>query len=603
LNLSSQDWLILLLYLVLALVIGYMLRSSVKTGKDFSQAGRRLPEWLCVLGFLGASLGAPEVLGMGAAGAKYGLQSAWFFAIGAIPAMVFVGLFMMPLYFGSKARTVAEFLGLRFDRKTRTLSGALSLVLAVFTSGVSLCIMARAIRALHIFDGFFRAMGWPRESTFAAVVLLSSAMVLIYVLLSGLAGAMVNQAMQFVVLVAGLLPMVLIGLRQMGGWSGLKASLPAASLPGWTGTAHAGGIHGGAIGLGLALSLVLGASYWCADFRVLQAAMAAQHMDSARRVPLWAALPRVFLPLLLVLPGVIAIGLPTPRTTTMTRIENGAIIHTITVVRPEAEAGNGLVPSKVDPATGKPLLAASGEAVLDYEMATPNMLLHFLPTGLLGLGLAALLACLMSGLAANFTALSAFFTCDLYLPFTGKDTGGAQTVAACRWAAVGGVLLAVGVAFAVARLSGLLEALLLVFAVIGVPLFVAILLGMFWRRATAHGAFAGLLSGAGVALMHHGLTLPLGVQPGIYGGWLAVLGHYPGGMAQSFSTAILAFGSGIVVTVAVSFCTKARPEKELVGLVYSLTPRSKSAKVWWQRPEALAAGVLLVGLALSLLIV
>jgi SSS family solute:Na+ symporter len=603
LNLSSQDWLILLLYFVLAVVVGYVLRSSVKTGKDYFQAGRRLPEWLCALGFLAASLGAPEVLGLGAAGAKYGLQAGLLCSIGAIPAMIFVGLFMMPLYYGSKARTVAEFLGLRFDRKTRVLNACLFAAMTVLVSAISMAAMARVIRALHLFDGTFHALGWPRESTFAVVVVLTAAMVLAYVLLCGLAGAVVNQAVQFSILVAGLLPMVLMGLRKIGGWSGLQASLATASLPGWAGTAHAGGMNVGAIGLGLGLSLILGVSYWCADFRVLQAGMAAKDIDSARRVPLLAAIPRTFLPFLLILPGVIAVGLPTPRTTTMTRIENGAIIHTITVVRPEAEAGDGLVPARGDPATGKPMRTASGEPVLDYQMATPNMLRHFLPTGVLGLGLAALLACLMSGLAANLTAFSAVFTRDLYRVFGCTDVSEEKVLAMGRWAAAGCALLSVGLAFAVARLSGILEALLLVFSVIGVPLFATVFLGMFWKRATGHGAFAGLLSGASAALLHHGLTLPGGAEPGMRGGWIAVLGHYPSGMAQSFWTAMPAFGVSAIVIVVVSYCTEPRAEKELAGLVYSLTPKPKRAKLWWQRPEALAAGVLLLAVAVSLFFV
>jgi len=598
LNLAQADWLILLSYFVLTVGIAYALRNSIQTGKDFFQAGRRLPEWLCALGFLGASLGAPEVLGMGAAGAQYGLPAGLLFAIGAIPAMVFAGLFLMPMYYGSKARTVPEFLGLRFDPKTRTLAASLFAAMTALTAGIALAAMARAIRALHLFDGTFRALGWPRESTFAVIVVVTAAMVLAYVLLSGLAGAIYNQAVQFLVLVAGLLPLVLMGLRSIGGWSGLQASLPAGALHDWTSTPHPGGMSMGVEGMGL--GLVLSAAYWSADFRVLQAAMAAKNVDAARRVPLLAALPRIFLPLLLILPGAIAIGLPTPRTTTMTRIENGAILHNTTVVRPEAKAGDGLVPARVDPASSKLVLGVSGAPLLDYPMATPVMLAHFLPTGLLGLGLAALLACLMGGLAANLTAFSAVFTYDLYFFFIGKDSDGHPSVVVGRWAAVGGVLLSVGTAFAVARFGDILETLLLVFSVVGVPLFAAVLLGMFWKRATGHGAFAGLLSGSAGALLHHGLTLPAGAQPGLHGGWIAVLGRSPGGMAQSFWTAILALGVSVVVTVAVSFCTKARPEKELAGLVYSLTPKPKRAKLWYQRPGVLAVGVLLVAVALSL---
>ena len=454
-NLAQADWLILLLYCILVVGIGYALRSSVKTGKDFFQAGRRLPEWVCALAFLGASLGAPEVMGMGAAGAKYGLRIALFCGIGATPAMIFAGLFMMPLYYGSKARSVPDFLGLRFDSKTRTLNA---------------CLFASDDRLrLRHFDGcdgaghqgaasFRRHLpraGLAQGEHLRGNRASSAVVVLAYVLLSGLAGAMVNQAVQFFLLVAGFLPMVLIGLRNIGGWSGLMASLPGASLALPAGAVHAGVTEAG---LGIGLGVVLGAAFWCADFRVLQGAMAAKSPDSARRVPMLAAIPKIFLPFLLVLPGMVAIGLPTPRTTTFTRFEGGAILHTTTVVRPEVEAGDGLVPARVDAATGKPMTTASGSPVLDYEMATPSLLAHFLPTGVLGLGLTALLARLMSGLAANLTAFSTVFTCDLYLPCMRKDASEPQAVTEVRWAAVGGILLSVGTAFAVVRLDGLLDA-------------------------------------------------------------------------------------------------------------------------------------------------
>ena len=397
---------------------------------------------------------------------------------------------------------------------------------------------------------------------------------------------MVNQAVQFTLLVAGLLPVVLMGLRGIGGRSGLKAGLPL----GVAGAAHSGGMEPG---LGISLGLLLGAAYWCADFGVLQTAMAAESVQSARRVPLLAAIPMAFLPLLLILPGVAAIGLPTPRTTTVTRIENGAIIHTITVVRPEAEAGEGLVPARIDPATKKPMIAAGGEAVLDYEMATPAMLAHFLPTGLLGLGLAALLACLMSGLAANLTAFSTVFTCDLYGPLLRRKASDGQTVSVGRWAAVGGALLSILTAFAAARLNSVLGAMILVFSVAGLPLFGVVLLGMFWKRATGHGAFAGLVCGAGLGLSHHGLTRP--AAP-----WIAMQDRAPNFIAHSFWTAILSLGASILAAAAVSLCTEARAKSDLVGLVYSLTPKLKRAKQWWERPWVLAAGVLVLSVAVGL---
>jgi len=602
LNLTAVDWLILLLSLAFAVGIGMALKEGIRTGKDFFEAGRALPAWVCGLAFAGAGMGALEVIGMGAAGARYSLAAAHICSLAAIPAMLFVGIFMMPLYYGSKARSVPEFLRLRFDQKTRVLNACLFAAMMVFSCGISMVLMARVMQQLHLFARLFFALGWAPQGSFVFFMGLTAAVVLAYVLLGGLTGAIYNQVLQFFLLLAGFLPMVLLGLRNAGGWSGLKASLPAAGLGGWSGMSTAGANPAGMeiAGLGMGLAFVLGAAFWCTDFRVIQRALAAKNLDSARRVPLIAAIAAIFLPFLLVLPGVLAVGLPTPHTTTVESTIGGAILHTTTVVRPEVEAGRGLVPAKVDAATGKPLLTASGQSVLDYDMATPNMLLHFLPTGLLGLGLTALLACLMSCMAASLTAFNTVFTCDLYQPHLSKGASDAQTLAAGRWATVGGVLLSIGVAFAAVHFNSILDAFELVFALTMAPLLAIVLLGMFWKRATGHGAFAGLLAGIAGALLHHGLTLPMGAHPGLHGGWLATMHIYPSDMAQNFWTALLALAASLLVTVLVSLATAPRPEAELAGLVYSLTPRPRTRLVWWKRPEALAVAILLAAIALNL---
>jgi SSS family solute:Na+ symporter len=409
--------------------------------------------------------------------------------------------------------------------------------------------------------------------------------------------------LQFFLVIAGLLPLVLLGLRNIGGWSGLKASVPAAYMHEWKGLAHAGTNPMGIefIGLGIGLGVVLGASYWCTDFRVIQTAMASKNLESARRVPMIAAVPKLFLPFLVILPGLLAIGLPTPHTNTVVRVENGAIIHLTTVASPEAEAGKGLVPAKVNPTTGNPMLTASGEAQLDYDMATPNMLLHFLPTGVLGLGLTALLASFMSAIAANTTAFNTVFTYDLYQSYIHKGGNDRHYLVVGRWATVGAILLSIATAYAAINFNNIMDTLQLVFSLVNAPLFATFLLGMFWKRATGHGAFSGLIAGTGAALLHHGLTLPIEAHPGIHGGWITVLHHYPSEMAQNLWTAIFAFSANLIVTVVVSYCTKPRPESELVGLVHSLTPRPARADlVWWKRPVAMAVAILLLAIALNI---
>jgi SSS family solute:Na+ symporter len=603
LNLTAVDWLIMLLYFVFVLGIGFALRRHMKTSKDFFQAGRALPAWICGLAFISANLGAQEVIGMGASGAKYGLETAHFYGIGAIPAMIFVGIFMMPFYYGSKARSVPEFLRMRFDEKTRALNACTFAVMTLFSSGISMYAMARLIQVLHVFDGLFHALGWAPEGIFTFSIVLSALIVLLYIFLGGLTSAIYNEVLQFFLMIAGFLPLVLIGLRNIGGWNGLKASVPVAYMHEWKGAMHASTNPMGIdiIGVGMGLGFVLGAGYWCTDFLVIQRAMASKDMESARRVPLIAAVPKMLFPFLVILPGLLAIGLPTPRTTTIEHTVNGAIVRETTVVSPQAAEGRGLVPAKINPVTGKAMLTASGQPLLDYDMATPNMLLHFFPTGILGLGLTALLASFMSGMAGNVTAFNTVFTYDLYQSYIHKNASDRHYLAVGRWATVGGVLLSIATAYAAINFNNIMDTLQLVFSFVNAPLFATFLLGMFWKRATGHGAFSGLIAGTAAAMLHHGLTLPIEALPGIHGGWITVLHHYPSDMAQNFYGAIFAFSTNFIVCVVVSLLTKPRPEAELVGLVHSLTPKPpRSSIVWWKRPEALAVAVLLGAVALNI---
>ena len=304
----------------------------------------------------------------------------------------------------------------------------------------------------------------------------------------------------------------------------------------------------------------------------------------------------------MILPGLIAIGLPTPHTVTVEHRVNGAIVRETTVVSLQAEEGRGLVPAKINPVTGKPMLMADGQPLLDYDMATPNMLLHFFPTGILGLGLTALLASFMSGMAGNVTAFNTVFTYDLYQSYIHKGGSDRHYMAVGRWATVGGILLSIATAYAAINFNDIMDTLQLVFSFVNAPLFATFLLGMFWKRATGHAAFSGLIAGTATAMLHHGLTLPIEAHAGIHGGWIYVLHHYPSDMAQNFWGAIFAFSANFIVTVVVSYCTQARPEAELVGLVHSLTPKPArpADERWWQRPEALALAVLLGAVALNI---
>ncbi len=559
-SLASTDILVLLIYLFFVLAVGISLKPLLTGGLDFLQAGRAMPAWICGLAMTMASMGSQELIGMGAAGARYGFASIPFYVIGTIPAILFAGFFLVPVYYRSKARTLPEFLAFRFDQQTRVLHACLFAAMAAFSAGASLYAMARVLAALHVLEAPLRSTGLDPRGVMILSIVLPAALILAYILLCGMTGTIYNLVMQFFVLVAGLLPVVFLALRQIGGWSGLKA---AAALSGF---AQAGGHSGFAAMTAAALmGLVFAAGTWCADFRVLQVAMAARDVNAAKRGSLIAAALRIVAPLLVIAPAIVALGLPTPRTTIVIHNENGTIYHDITVVPPEVEAGQGLVPAKLDAATGKPEKDANGHTVLNEAMAVPNLLVHFLPTGLLGLGIAALLASMMAGAAASLTAFGAVVTGDLWPVFARKEAEDPKTVVVMRWASVAGLVLALGVALLSMRFNSLIDATWLITAVVIAPLLATLLLGVFWKRATANGAFSGLIAGAIAALLHHGLVLPVGAERGVHGGWIFVLHPVASELRLNLGTMLIAFVVALIVTAAVSAFTKLREVAELAA--------------------------------------
>jgi len=595
-NLTAIDWVIMFLYFAFVLGIGIFLKRFMKTSTDFFLAGRSLPAWVCGIAFMAANLGAVEVIGMGASGAKYGIATSHFYWIGAIPAMVFIGIFMMPFYYGSRARSVPEFLRLRFDEKTRALNAISFAVMTVFSSGISMYAMAKLIQVLHILDVPLAKMGLPTSWSFHLSVFISALIVLGYVFLGGLTSAIYNEVLQFFLIVAGFLPLVFLGLKNVGGWSGLKTQLPSAFTHSWQGMTNAQNNPLGVewFGLVMGLGFTLSFGYWCTNFLVVQRAMAAGSMTDARRTPLIAAVPKMFFPALVILPGMIALALPTP--------QQAVTVNGVVQMQTVSNAGKGLIPVKIDVATGKPAVDREGRPVLDYDLAIPNMLLHYFPTGILGLGLTALMASFMSGMAGNVTAFNTVWTYDIYQAYIHKGASHKHYLHMGQFATVFGVLFSIGAAYTAARFNNLMDFLQLVFAFVNAPLFATFLLGMFWKRSTGHGAFSGLLCGTAAAALHHGLTLPRGDLVGIKGGWIAVVHNYPSEMAQNFWTAIWAFAVCFVITVGISLLTKPRDEKELVGLVYSLTEKpSEEHLSWYQRPAYLGGVVLVLALVLNII--
>jgi solute:Na+ symporter, SSS family len=559
LQLRSVDWSIMLIYFLFVLGVGFFLRRSIQSSNDFFLSGRSIPAWVAGLAFMSANLGAQEVIGMAASGAKYGMATSHFYWVGAIPAMVFLGVFMMPFYYGSRARSVPEYLKLRFDEKTRGFNAVSFSIMTVMSSGISMYAMGLLLNLL---------LGW----NFGLSMCVCALIVLIYIFLGGLTSAIYNEVLQFFLIVFGFLPLVLIGLHDIGGWPGLRAGLahvatsqgfaPGAWSESWrylgSTTENPMGVEW--FGMLMGLGFVLSFGYWCTDFLIVQRAMAAESMSAARRTPLIATLPKMLFPFLVIVPGMIAIALTQ-----------------------KAGSSGFEIPAKPD-------------GTLNYDLVIPVMLGHYFPNGLLGLGLTALIASFMSGMAGNVTAFNTVWTNDIYQPYIHPGASDAHYLWMGRVATIAGVVLSLVAAYLVAQFNNIMDVLQLVFAFINAPLFATFLLGMFWKRANGHGAFAGLLAGTLAAAVHHGLTLPAHSLPGIKGGWITVLHHYSSEMAQNFWTAIFAWTICFLVTILVSL-SSAPLRQSLAGLVYSETSRVKSQEAWFRRPAllgALALGAVIV---------
>ena len=562
-SLGWIDYTIMGVYFLFVLGIGYALKRYMKSSSDFLMGGKSIPAWITGLAFISTNLGALEVMGMAASGAKYGMITTHFYWIGAIPAMIFLGLFMMPFYYGSKARSVPEYLKLRFDEKTRGFNAVSFAVMTIFASGISMYALAMLMETL---------LDW----NFTFSIFISALIVLVYTYLGGLRSAIYNEVLQFFLIVLGFLPLVFLGLLSIGGWEGLQAQLaevstnngyaPGAMTETWRPVAHAADNPMGVewFGIIMGLGFVLSFGYWCTNFLVVQRAMAAGSMSAARKTPLIGALPKMFIPFLVILPGMIAIALTSDP-------ESGFALPV---------KGNGY----------------------DYDKVIPMMLGFYFPTGILGLGLTALMASFMSGMAGNVTAFNTVWTYDIYQSYINPNKSDRHYLRMGQMATIFGILVSIGAAYMAKLFNNVMDFLQLIFAFINAPLFATFLLGMFWRRTTGHGAFFGLLSGTAAAGIHHGLTQPAGATTLIKGGWMGTVVHtYPSEMAQNFWTAIFAFSTCFVLTIFISLSTtQTKTKEDLKGLVYSLTPRIKDdSKHWYQKPQFLAVIVAIIAIVLS----
>jgi SSS family solute:Na+ symporter len=535
----------------------------MKNANAFLEAGRSMPAWVAGLAFISTNLGALEVMGMTGSGMKYGMMVTHFFWVGAIPAMIFLAIFMMPFYYGSKARSVPEFLKMRYDEKTRGLNAILFALMTILASGISMYALAILME---------NVLGWDFHFSLWVSVLI----VLAYTYLGGLSSAIYNEVLQFFIIVIGLLPLVFLSLKDIGGWVGLKSNIaqiatvnnfaPDAYTTTWkyAGAASANPLGVEWFSIFFGLGFVLSFGYWCTNFLIVQRAFAAESKGAAQRVPLIGAIPKMFIPFLIVIPGIISLALI-----------NG---HS-----PEFAADFPM--------------AADGKPIYDYTIIM--LLKHYLPAGILGLGITALLASFMSGMAGNVSAFNTVWTYDIYQSYIRPASGneeadGKHYLKVGRVATVVGILLSVASAYIASKFGNIMDFLQTIFSMINAPLFAVIFLGMFWKRTTGHAAFTGLLAGFLMALLHHGITIPEGATTLFKGGWLATVHTYPVEMAQNFWTAIIAFSVSTLVTVGLTFVTpQKKSEDELRGLVYSLTPREPfdSNLPWYERPVSLAVFV------------
>jgi SSS family solute:Na+ symporter len=638
-TLGWMDYSIMLIYVGAVLGIGQALRKYMKSSNDFFLSGRSIPAWVTGLAFISANLGALELVGMAASGAKYGMMTCHFYWIGAILAITFLAVFMMPFYYGSKARSVPEYLNMRFDGRVRCLNSITFAVMTVFASGISMNALAKLLQSL---------LGWDYHLS----LWICSGVVLLYVLKGGLTSAIYTEVLQFFMIVLGFSPVVYLGLKDVGGWSVLKEKLagvatnPAsigvgdkAFLPdAWTGawspmlkgaTANPMGVDLFAMVFGLGFVLAFG--YWCTNFLVVQRAMAAKDMSAARRTPLIGAIPKMLIPALVILPGMIAAGLAfsnkdgyrlPPKV-----IAESATVNVVAAVKHVAATGvtGEAAVQEIAKAAGLKMMSAKVDAIIkdvpkmsdldiktrvqdavaenDYDGVILSLIKRYCPTGLLGLALTALLASFMSGMAGNVTAFNTIWTYDLYQAYLAKGKSDAHYMWMGKAATVAGILISIGCAYFAAMYNNAMDVIQLVFGFVNAPLFATFLLGMFWKRITATGAFIGLLLGTATSGVFHALTLATGNAPGVKGGYLGVVQSFPSEMAQNFWLASFAFLTCLVLTTVLSLATKQnKTDAELTGLVYSLTPRITQAhEAWYMRPGVQAVALLAVCLVLNII--
>jgi SSS family solute:Na+ symporter len=547
-ELKFIDYLIIFIYFLFVIIIGYVLKKKIKTSNDFLMSNKSIPLWITSLAFISANLGAQEVLGMAANGAKYGLYTMHFYWLGASLAMIFLGVFMMPFYYGSKARSVPEYLALRYDEKTRGFNAITFAIMTIFSSGVSLYALAMLLNVI---------LGW----NFDLSIWLAAGIVLIYTFLGGLTSAVYNEVLQFFLIVLGIAPLIYLGIEKSGGIQSIINNVDHTKLHVWKGMGDASTNPMGvdAFSLVFGLGFVLAFGYWCTDFLVVQRAMISKNLNAAQQTPIIASIPKIFMPIIVILPGIIILALQ--------KLFIGFELP----------------------------INSSGQ--VDYNMVLPTLLAKLYPNGILGVGITALIASFMSGMAGNVTAFNTVFTFDIYQAYIKKNASEKHYLYVGKITTIFGIILSISTAYIARGYNSIMDLLQLVFSFVNAPLFATFFLGMFWKRTTANGAFFGLIIGTFSAALTHGLTTAEGK-----GGWIVNIHSFYSGTSQAFNIAWIAFLICFICTILISLLTKPPKEENLIGLVYSLTPKQKDkAKVWYKNPLVMGILVLILTIILNII--
>jgi SSS family solute:Na+ symporter len=546
LDLSWVDYLTLVIYFGVVIGIAFIARRRVRTSMDFFLSGRSMPAWITGLAFISANLGATEILGMAANGAQIGLSTLHYYLIGAVPAMVFLGLVLMPFYYGSKVRSVPEFMLRRYGRAPHLANSIAFAVSNILIAGINLYAMAIVIEAM---------LGWPQW----VAIIVSAGFVLLYIVLGGLSSAIYNEVMQFFVILAGLIPLTIVGLNRVGGWDGLVEAFAKTDsvqqLSTWAGTLPGNvtnPIGADFIGIVFGLGFVLSFGYWTTNFTEVQRAFSAKNMSAARRTPLIGAFPKLFIPFIVVVPGLIG----------------AAVLGDQLTADPN---GDGIV----------------------YNEVIPKLMQMYLPTGVLGIAVTGLIASFMAGMAANVSSFNTVWTYDIWQRYIKPKMPDAHYLRVGRWTTAIGVVIGVGTAFIASQAGNIMTYLQTLFSFFNAPLFAVFMLGLIWKRMTTSAALWSYLAG---------IAAPTIV-------WIAYLINndlFQTATAETMYGAIISFVTVIVVGVLISLFTKPKPESELGGLVYGVGKVDLKGDAvvgdekWYRSPALLGTAALVLCVVLYL---